>query len=282
MFPETGLPVPPPRGGGWGAGTVAPRAWQGCGVRGGLPRHRHPTARVERRGSPKTRAPLCRGDSSSAGSSAASAGEGGGTMYSCAAPRPPPKKKLKSPSYPTAIQCLSPRSPQPPFLLPRRRCGGGCPVIPAPRGAICLLIAPQLIDRARGGGGGGGAEPPPWRYFRAGGTARHLSRPVPGSLRPRTGSPHPPLHPSLPSFIPPRPRAPRAWLRRDAPAPLPPGGTKPPPMSSATSSAAGRVGAAPLFSSLLPAGGRGARPGRAWGRGVGGPGGGAAARRGAG
>lgn len=56
--------------------------------------------------------------------------------------------------------------------------GGGRPLAPAPRrlrGPISSLIAP----RASIGRGRGAQPPPPRLYFRAGGAAAHLSRPVP-------------------------------------------------------------------------------------------------------
>lgn len=65
----------------------------------------------------------------------------------------------------------------------------------------------------------------------------------------------------FPAFLLPQPCTSRAWLRRDVPAPVPLGWTKPPLMSSAISSAAGRVSTAPL----LPAGAGLARAGfAAW------------------
>lgn len=86
----------------------------------------------------------------------------------------------------------------PPSPPPRRRCGGGCSVIPAPRGAICSLIALLLIDRARSGGeeGVGRSHRPGAISGRAGGQCRTApvpSRPVPsrsfpGSPRPRPGA----------------------------------------------------------------------------------------------
>lgn len=101
-----------------------------------------------------------------------------------------------------------------------------------PRGGLCSPSRIAPLQRP----GGGGPQPPPRRYFRAGGAAPHLARPGPSSLAP-----------------PPPSAAPRAWPSRDASAPLP--AAKGPPMSSAMSSAAARVGTAPR--SIRPPGGPG-------------------------
>lgn len=142
--------------------------------------------------------------------------------------------------------------------------GGGRPLAPAPRrlrGPISSLIAP----RASIGRGRGAQPPPPRLYFRAGGAAAHLSRPVPfspvPSLPPTALSPAalPRLPPSLPAQL-------CTWLTRGSPEPVPPPGGTQPPTSSETSSAAAPVGARTPTSRPVPSrrgSGLGSAP---WGR----------------